>query len=689
MISTKILTEGADDAFRLRAFRDYTAARTQDYQDLILSISRLTEETPLDINVTVDNFHAVASDIVSNFTDLSGFDGQSYICFNRGYITKNDLFTSIVESNLISAYSLDIDNYSTTLKKPDNTTAQSDVLEIIDELKENLHSVVCLQAACEAMDIAKEDISARLSVFSAKIKEVFANEYNDISNTATYLRNSILQSNTISGFLASLKQSMNTDELSGDNTDFVVENSDFSQYAGTSPMCALATGAVKGLGIVSAVINVGAKVIANVVSGVVNFAKGLFSKATSYVNRVFVDPYDVEVIDKKADSYTVDGWCAPIQVADRTMVRRGITDWYNNEAVQKWIRNSKKWFKYSNIGIECLFKYDRAYLVDGPNNTYDLLVDGVKMYVKARSVNPDLFNPLLTPTLNVEYQGTITPTEFCNLLQLMKQNPDLYVAAPDDEKKQYDAFNCGYRLGGLILGMGLKEVENSIAGTPDAMITVLSNMCLNYSYTGNWYDWEQRSTAVTNRDFVLQLSGMKENGSSLEINPILGNNKVSADYLAKDLLKLILYAFQDQVDDPLNYSFVPYRLEKEGWSTATFKVKTDHQNADALEKFVTIATVIIIVAVVAVSAIIAIKKIARARYFSALSKRSRLDAKLWNGEKLTSSEMRVYRRSSRILERSSFISSGLQSTTSTNESFNESHFNNISTEVQEIANTIS
>lgn len=692
-ITTRILTEGADDDFRLRAFKDYAKAKTEAYQQYMVAMSRIVEQAPdTDIN-DVETAESVSEQLaLDTFNEVLaplGFLTTDKISYNDGYISVIDTLKLCSRDVVFDMNALSDSVPEASLTDAAGTITVAKTMEdLIEETKSNLHSSVCLQAACEAMDVARDDVAGRISIFNDKVTQIFSNTYSDLSNTAAYLKENLLKANNVQSFVSGLAAILQADDVAEPNTDFTVGQSDFAKFSGASPMNAIASGAAKGLGIVGAAINIGASVVNTVVNSIFNIGKKLFSKAATAVSRVFANPYDVKVINDKANSFTVDGWCVGLDDFSGTGNLLNHNNYVKpaklDDALANILNDRGKWFKIQDLGCEYLFmlepdaEFTVNTYIDGPK--YSLDADAIKAYAKPRSLNVLVYNEFID-TINTKYSNQLTsygaiqltPQQFVDELKLLKAKANLYSSVPSNEYEQYSSFMAGYMLSHLIQYFGVRESCNGLYdNNPDEYIPFRpQHTTWAYDYDNERFKPLPTSGAVSNKDFVKLLTGFEENNgvwsnATEAIGPV--NDTTHELFLWKsdmttNIFNVILLSYLDRVMRPLDFSFFPYRLESEGWSEPTFAIKDDEENGRALELLITIVVVVALTLIVAMPAIMLIKRIGRAITFRRLELQSRLNNKMWTGGQLTDRERKQYLRMTRRLNKHSIIGAGLQDTT--------------------------
>jgi len=495
-MQTSILTMCAEDDFRLRAFKDYNDARQAEYQQLIGAVTQVVSDVPDDSLESVSDIQTAAEnaahEVFSNMLQSSGFSEDDRIAFNDGYATVGEVLESAAISTLRDMNGVEISDIITLKDGLGNISGTLDFNQMADEFKASLHSSTALSAACEAMEKAKDSVADRITLFNNKMHSIFSNAYNDISNSAEYIKTNLLNATNVSDFMASIIKTTNIEGVSDENDPATTANSDFSQYAGASPLNAMISGAGKGLGIVAGAAVIAAKVVNNVVQSIWNFGKSLFNKAKTAVNQTFVNPYDIEVLDKDAKGFTIDGWT--IMMSSIYAKKEGYNDSYYiapdangnlmvrfkfdkdfyiaeqiNAAVDRLNSRVGQWIKYMDAGSEILFRLRepvnaaiKQFAVSNREILYPL--SQLDFYVRPRSLRAESVNTFFndlgwevdTTTHPVPVLGTTLKKYKDSLNRLMNSN-SLHPGTNDHETEMYLSFYAGLRFTAMNLSAGTQE----------------------------------------------------------------------------------------------------------------------------------------------------------------------------------------------------------------------------------------
>ena len=701
-----LLINLSDLEFRLKAFTEYCEHRQKNYQEIMAQLSSDLSSIPDDGD----------EGVIPSLPEGS-FNDESSILLNGGYIKLGDLrqrMFSAFSNYVVNGVPLENESSLVNLKDAAGKVVGSySPTSILDQVREGLHSITCLVAANKA--VASNSVSEAITVYRDEIQSQFSNAYSDISNTGAMMKN-LLEKTTgnLSEYFSNLDAMMNLPALAADNSTEVPMNDSFSEFCGASPASALCSDLKKTGEVVSSVVNVGAKVVGGIVAGIFSLGKALFRKAVDYVHETLVDPKDLK-LEKSGLAYSIDGFCYQGSFTERFSLFTGST----SDAVYSALLAYKgKWLAYdSKLG---------SLLVRITDIAKDASPSGVGAYYitydcKARPKSADVHNFIVNTLIpNSKFTGgldstgqadstkpflaghgvswyyldfsTQNPTNFNTVYSLLNELAGSTITYLDDSASEFDllrSFLESWQLFKLMLFMNTSSNTNtSLVSDPvfccvdreQNLLTYLDGSVKNrdfvtvasgYAYNKNgvsvgsdnnqWINSQTNSTMNDRICFYILDSGpqyLAADTSSLH-NPSWGLKGASADWISG-----FLFHVYDELQHPIDYAFFPFTNDTWDLPSCKWIITSDETNRKAASTFVIAAITVVVVAAVAITASVLVKKISNVLTKRASERKSVLDQKMWNGERLTNKEWKQYKRASRKLSASSLINKGLQETTS-------------------------
>lgn len=671
-MEAKIFNAMSDPDFRIKAFSDYCDDTQQAYQRILQAESMAIEAIPDDPDEDANiDYEAKAIDIL-NSLDISP---NNMLLFNGGYISSKDYISA-----LIRGFDETIVHEQGSLhdKIIDLKNAAGEVITSINldeaslQIKENLYSLTALCASNAAATM--DNVADRLSVYNDKLNTIFKNAYSTVSSTATYLRSFLASPNfSPDTYLDQINSIMGITALAADQSTAVPDDMDITKYTGANPACALNFNGV--FNAVGTVFNVGLKIVGGILSVGANLVGRVFKRITNFFHQTLVDPMDLEEINSKASSYTVDGW--RFNVAPYNSQSGIGADWYNtDEPFAAYVSNltddeisdyKGKWIKYETLFGELIFSISDFSHV---SNSYEFLP---YVQFKPKSLNVDLVYQCakevwgeaeVTPsTPGRKIQSDVTVDEILEFLDKLRNQSGLYLTTDADEKKLCLSFCCSSHISGWLSKCAYIEMLNSLQTSivypypkfemcdiDDWIKVDLTRNVTNIDFIGAVTGWD-----AVNKVYTLYSMVPHDKDLAWTNNPFPGSN---------DFGKYFLYAWilnrADRKVHPVDYTFVPYRNNVDTWNESRFRIKTDAENQSAFNTLLTIAIVTVAVVALSITTTVLLKKVIRNLYMKRTAIVGQLDNAMWNGKTLTKAEKKKYIRLQRKLNGSKALSSGLQ-----------------------------
>jgi len=644
--------EMAEPAFFIRAFAEYTADKQRLYSEFIALYSTACSlDEPLN-EINVDEF-------ILNNSD--NFNPQCYIPFQEGFIRMRDLFIQATSGiDMISrpedepSFSIsfgdfnpepelwvksEVQKFIQLVDGLGNKVAQLSIADVGEELQSMLHSVVCLAGACFAMEL--DNISERLSYFRDYISRTFNNAYTLASNAGSFFTNLLEKARDALTFMQNVKESMGVDDAADDNSPFVNGNSQVGLYTGASPLGPLDFGSA--VNIATSTIKTGAKVVANVIGGILGLGAKVIGSAVSKVISVATNPDDMYIVDNKQLSFTTDGWQIQSAMPSPEVYFINIS-----EPDFVGVIAGKEKLGINTLFGEILFQnVDAEYGINKQDKGF-VKFKGEFCY-RLKPLNWDLIKSIIQPYVPSS-GGSMTIGNMLSILTTLRSNyPGIYVDANDTEVNILRGLRASYILWSHF-AMHANIIATTSSGEPDTNDLGMSKV----AWDGIVNNVESIIGSVTNAMFVTALSGYNFSTSAFPIwnGPLPGSYNPPVGHGPQNEICLIgvyhLGAYcQNRVERkvyPLSYHFYPFTSDYTKFSLPRFAIKTDQENYEAWNKLATTMIVVAVVAVVAIGAIVKIKRLARNANWKAMGLQRDIENNLAKGIPPTKSQMRQLRR---------------------------------------------
>lgn len=651
MLNTSILVNATDTKFKSKALADFTQSIADKYGTMIAFIEQFVINLDEDI---FSNYFELSNGIVSGLTDSFsslwhshlGVNLDSLASFNFGYMNWRDVIIHIARDlyNEDEEISLSPSMFLSVNDADGNVIGYAHEFDVINAIQMNYHSTVAYNAAVSA--VSEVSTSDRLTVFRDKLASTFSDAYADFSGSINrYL--DILSCPDSSIALDNLIKDLSLDQLSQDNNAYckTLSETKLGKYTGANPM---ASYDMSNVG--SAIVTVGrvaAKVIKGAISSLINLGSRLVRKAANIVKANTSNPVDLKVINDAGDAcYSIDQFCWN-DTGSFTFLKSQLPSVSNVDVVLQELNEDAEYvYKYKFISGEILFSFNN---ISGEYES--VAVDLYKIAVKPYILDPAIVAAIANsvPGMHCEYSGLSIKIGFTNVevenyealtsfySKLSSARPYLDVTN-ENEDLMYLGLKLGAALTSSIIEYGYQQMINSDP--------------VEWASSYNFIDIETTSD-VTNEDFLRAASGY--NGTGFSFGSFGdGALNTSSTYFSRQLFRVLVAQKMDQYNNPLDYCFVPYQKGVDSFELSRFAIKTDQENYEATTKFLDGVVAFALLAVAAIAIGVTIKAVSNQILKKALQTKSILDNKMWSGEKLTASELRLYKRATK---RSNILSS--------------------------------
>lgn len=690
-----LLTALADPAFNLRAFADYTKSKTDAYTRINASIVSSLELLP-DLEDDDDILLCPTDQVIETHLLEHGVESDAILLLNGGYTTPKDIVKSLlqnqikIENGVILTPLADI-----PLSDPLRTTVRSvDWMTAVEDMQSSLMAAESLQAGIEGM-IAKIE-GFDLASVATKIENKLQGKVDltniTVSSSVAYYKEVISTSMNENDFLRKILNITGVEDMADEVPLSTPMNSQISEMTGASPAGPLDfSNVIRGT---KTVLSIGCKVVAGLVGAAVFAGKKLFSTVEQKVTQIVTDPYDLYEVDGSDSTFSPIVSNFGYVSSDRIIIDRLSASVYTEDDVINLVESMNQTFHNSlviskfvfgelsiNGGIfsyelhESWLLGDRWFIVvDNSNYTFkpkpiraefhDLIVSRLfsmrepKTFAGGRTGVQHLF-PTSTDVQEADGQIAALAGE------ILSFNCKYYTVA-DNEVDLCNGFSYARNLLPLVLLAAVAEWNNEkcCIFEENATLETTVGMSAQSLYMNHF------SNSVTNMDFVRSVSGYNYLNNTFDLSPVELNNNfelwgqgywVTYDMNLSSAVSSYLYIFYHmkkyQMLSPASYPYFPYRRDVEQFSVGRYAIKTDAENAEAFNSFMTAVVVAVIVVAVVVSCGIIVRKISKSLWKRREISNARIQSKLWNGEKLTSREWRKNRRYARRAATVSAISS--------------------------------
>jgi hypothetical protein len=610
-----------------KAFANYCASQQQRFAELFefVTTSMIHFEEQSDIQ-----------QINAFIVDDGRFSPTAKIPTDYGYIELNELILQLANCSNDLDGSLDSSNTTVSIVNPsENWPNEVTVDEVIDQMKQSLHSITSLTGA--ALASSYDTVTSKLAYFRDYISRTFQNAFADISGMVARYSLLLEKTNNAIEFLSNVQLDLGVEGLADDTSTTVIADTDIHKYTGASPMGPLDFGSA--ISAASSAVKVGAKVVSNVFKGIFNLGKTLFSKAKKYIIDVAIDPFDLEVINSDVTDGIIDGF-AYVQKGGRYRYDRSVTGTPDPHLEVL----DHAFSSHNDLAFNlfcCNVGFTNLQLTTSESGSHEVTYD---VMVKPKPVNVDVFRSLFLEFYQVDGSqswliGSID--DVCDKLSSLVHSPNLYYSTKDGERTMYK----GYAGAVAIFNILLDIVYYELLGETTFSVT-LSNPLFNI-FDENWD--QQLPSQITNADFVSIASGWNSGTQTFDF-PFRWVNFLLSSY---DLL------IRARHDYPLDYPFMPYMNDGLYMGTPQYSIKTDQQNYERFNRVATTFIIAVAVIIIVGAAVIKLRKTA----FKAAATKAGLQRKLENelaSGVYNKDTLKAYRKAKRKANMLSFFSSGLQ-----------------------------
>lgn len=606
MFQASIIQNFCDPDFAIKSFQQYAQEKADNYQKLI---SGLTEAAGAE---TLDE----AKEILSS----TGINLQLQLFIDESLTTVEELVTQLFSGYDRYCGTESIDptegpDFSITLGNVPTTFSK-----VCSSLKDQMLSVVSLSAGCLAQ--LADSAADKMAIFRDTLTDTFTEVFTQGSSFSGFFRNLYLQKPSNAEFLNSVKEFLNVEAQERATTDEelveAMKNSDASKYAGVSPSAALNFDDLNSA--VTSGLRVGAKIVGNLFKGVGKIVSKGFKWLKGKVEEITTDPIDLEDSGEGSIPVVDNMWW---QGQDVTVSTSSLV--YTQEQTAQFVDVGTKyignWIKYDLLTGIAMVRIKSVSLKQSTGNLY------YPEFVLDYQWQPKVINP----SMRTDFINATTFSEFSNKILSMKMN-DIYNMSKTTEVQ---------RAQGLEFARGLTIV---------ALRTALLESIGDLSVGGGNFGGVATGN-ITNSDFFYLATGTGTKPS--------WSSGSGANYICYYLASLFVFARVDAINNPYNFVWVPYVNGREAFLPGRWRIRTDQENMDRFYNWALTAYVIVIAVAVTVAIGVTIRSVSKKIFFRSTNTISRLDSKMWSGEKLTSREKRQYLRAKRRLSLTSIWNNGL------------------------------
>lgn len=664
MLTNSIIQSLCEPQFALRSLSDYAERRASVYASLISALS--------------DAIDAEPEDPVSLADDDLPFNVDSELYVGDGcYLPFSELRSQIVSK--VNAYcdGDEILNFDITGSGDVTTTISS----AMQRLKDDLYSVKCMAGACAAA--AKDNFADRTLYFKSYLEDTFNSNYQAATATLASYRELLSNATDAGSFMEAISNFMSVpDQVEAtDSSDvaMIIEASDASQFTGASPAGPLNfSNAGKAI---ATTLKVGAAVVGGVFAGVGKIAGKAFRWITSSLNKIAVNPDDMELANENGEPifqnfrgcWKYSGVARfGLPFADIQAAFPGVTPSALRSAMADGVEVINEWVQYRTYGGIYF-----AHLTDISNvpNVHAGLQTDFNVGCDQLVFLPYCLDMAGLSTIPEAILTSADPNEINAWLNNFK-NSDKYANKRTSENNKMLGLFFAYELDNMCLSCAYNETTHRHL-----------DYIIRYSYSDSasnkrryvtrmWIPPQEwfNSSEYTNANFFNVATGFTADNAfqrsfdATDIARNAPNYDSTLTYVCEPmnfqirfdlLIRFYLLSKLDQLVDPLNFSWMPYTSGTASVPDGKWTIRTDDMNRDAFNTFMTTAIIIAVVAVTAIVAGVAVKKISRRLFFKRTATVGRLDNKMWNGGTLTKKEQRQYLRAKRKLNAGSLLNGGL------------------------------
>jgi hypothetical protein len=225
-----------------------------------------------------------------------------------------------------------------------------------------------------------------------------------------------------------------------------------------------------------------------------------------------------------------------------------------------------------------------------------LAIHGLILQVKIKPVSSKLVREIKSGE-NIQFtQGAGYGYKVADIIKLFdnlaRRYPNIYASCEDSESELYNSFFSGRVLTAYLFCILGYEASGS---SPEYMFDGFGGDFDQLSYNTSvnvkpfdgipYYKWIHPQTRVTNKDFLDLMVNVEE--------------LLSTDY--HGIFSCLNNVFMEKKNNPTSYAFWPYSQNTVKWYDPSFNIKSDEQNIQRFNNFLTTAiTVALVVTAVAV-----------------------------------------------------------------------------------------
>lgn len=626
-----ILQSLCDNDFAVKSLGEYCKRKRDNFSKFISSLQTASDSETLE----------EAKQVIVD----AGYNLLSEVMVGETYFTLDQLTTQIYDG---------IEQYAGTESETPTgglnfllTGANNKSIsfgDVASSLQDQLYSISAMYAGCIAQ--TAPSFGEKMQVFRDTLTDVFSNAYSQGATVAEFYRNIFSQNLNSDQFIQAMASAINVSgQESALNSDDVVaesNSSDITMYTGASPAGALNFDSLGNAAVT--VLTTGAKVMA----GIYKSIGSLIGKGLSWVGKkiyqTVANPDDMYELENDSDYPTFDNlyWSESFTNEDMDIdpyFPTTISDEQCSAMAQSVQSRLNHWIKFNTIFSEVCFKFTSFEFRPAQTGLRRQFVASGQYCYAVKAMSPYAINTLrqALPTSGSE----LTYSNIASAVASFKDS-SMYCTLDDEEADRAEAIMNGQSLSYRLAAHGLAE---------------MLGMALPSSIA--WQTYNGPDT-VTNADFFYLATG-KAGSTAVSDRWTI---KLSVDRTWKNLSLAWMLGVYQQDLTPLDFPWIPYTNNVEPMTMGKWGIKTDAQNQDAFNNFMTTVIIVVIAVAASVVAGVAIRKVAQALFFKRTQTIAMLDNKMWQGQVLTPTERRQYLRAKRKLNASNILSRGLATSSS-------------------------
>lgn len=327
---------------------------------------------------------------------------------------------------------------------------------------------------------------------------------------------------------------------------------------------------------------------------------------------------------------------------------------------------------------------------------------------KIKPINTQITASILS---NVQISGDrIYTNNPSGVYEYMKNQSNIYCGVSDTEIDLYNGFINSIILEHVLLGMlssdgapryiktkytdneysQLVEYERDLYSVISYAINrnfTYANLSSINNTSGNSLGLWYKSSSVTNADFVnvaTEISNIKTFNITNTVDAIFNDKSLAYLQIYNEKLTdiysfggdnlgafigLINAHFNDKQYNPLDYKFIPYNQQNADFEMSSFRIKTNQENIDAFNTFITTAVIVVAAVALTIVGIKILRNVSTKRSLKAAAMRTQLQNKIINGERPSRKDLKkLYKAERKAKKMNRLMGNSTNATTAANDS---------------------